>query len=101
MFGSLYCPSEPYFVGAGWEVGRKAWADDDGEDDGEGDGEGDGDDDDDDDLVNELATRLPGTQESGNMYYRSKTIQSILILSPCSRRSLREGQTKIYNFLEL
>ena len=67
------------FEGGGWEVGRKAWADDDGEDDGEGDG------DDDDDLVTELATGLPGNQESGNIYYRSNTIQSILILSPCSR----------------
>ena len=67
------------FEGGGWEVGRKAWADKDGEDDGEGDG------DDDDDLVTELATGLPGNQESGNIYYRSNTIQSILILSPCSR----------------
>ena len=67
------------FEGGGWEVGRKAWADDDGEDDGEGGG------DDDDDLVTELATGLPGNQESGNIYYRSNTIQSILILSPCSR----------------
>ena len=30
------------FEQGGWEVGRKAWADDDGEDDGEGDGDGDG-----------------------------------------------------------
>ena len=67
------------FEGGGWEVGRKAWADDDGEDDGEGDG------DDDDDLVTELPTGLPGNQESGNIYYRSNTIQSILILPPCSR----------------
>ena len=39
------------FVGCGWEVGGKAWADDDGEDDGDDDdnGEDDGDDDDDDD----------------------------------------------------
>ena len=76
-------------MGGGWEVGRKAWAydggEDDGENDGEGDGKGDGDDDDDDDLMTELATGLPGNQESWNIYYRSNTIQSILILSPCSR----------------
>ena len=67
------------FVGGGWEVGRKAWADDDDEDDGDVD-----DDDDDDDCVTELATGLPGNQESGNIYDRSNTIQSILILSPSS-----------------
>ena len=62
------------FVGGGWEFGKKAWADYNGEDDGEGDGEGDSDDDDDDNLMTELATGLPGNQVSGNIYYRSKTI---------------------------
>ena len=57
------------------KVGQEAWAvDDDG---------GEGDDDDDDDLViSELATGLPGNQESGNIYYKSHTIHCMLILSP-------------------
>ena len=62
------------FEGGGWEVGRKAWADDDGEDDGEGDG------DDDDDLVTELATGPPGYQESEIIYNRSNTIHYFQIL---------------------
>ena len=62
----------------GW---REAWA----VDDGGGEDDGDGDDDDDDDLVSELATGLPGNQESGNIYYRSHIIQYMLILSPSSR----------------
>ena len=66
------------FEGGGWEVGGKAWADDDREDDGEGDG-------DDDDLVSELATGHPGNQDSGNIYYRSHIIQYMLILPPNSR----------------
>ena len=63
-------------------VGREAWAVD-------GGGEYDGDGDDDDDLVRELATGLPGNQESGNVYYRSHIIHSMLILSPNSRYKKR------------
>ena len=61
------------------EVGREAWAVDDGG------GDDDGGDDDDDDLVGEPATGLPRNQESGNIHYRSNTIQCVLILSPNSR----------------
>ena len=63
----------------GLDIGRGAWAVDDGGGGDDGDDDDDSDDDD-DDLVSGLATGLPGNQETGNMYYRFSKIQCILIL---------------------